>query len=94
LTLHCNPSPPHALKGGFHAPIQATYLTFLAYSGHHADDRVHRLWRYADLTVGQLQVKITKEVTLLDELSRLTGTMHQLGLTHRMDVGPDNFNGR
>jgi two-component sensor histidine kinase len=40
---------------------------------------------------GQLQVKITQEVTLLDELSRLTGTLHQLGLTHRMDVGTRQF---
>jgi two-component sensor histidine kinase len=30
-------------------------------------------------------------VTLLDELSRLTGTLHQLGLTHRMDVGTRQF---
>jgi two-component sensor histidine kinase len=30
-------------------------------------------------------------VTLLDELSRLTGTLHQLGLTHRMDVGTRQY---
>lgn len=39
----------------------------------------------------QLQQKITREVQLLDELSRLNGSLHQLGLTHRMDVGTRHY---
>lgn len=39
----------------------------------------------------QLQQKITHEVHLLDELSRLNGSLHQLGLTHRMDVGTRQY---
>ena len=35
----------------------------------------------------QLQHRITQEVELLDELSRLNGAIHQLELTHRMDLG-------
>ena len=39
----------------------------------------------------QLQQKITEEVQLLDELSRLSNAIHQLGLTHRMDVGTRQY---
>jgi len=39
----------------------------------------------------QLQQKITLEVQLLDELSRLSNAVHQLGLTHRMDVGTQQY---
>ncbi|MBL7940574.1 MAG: sensor histidine kinase [Flavobacteriales bacterium] len=39
----------------------------------------------------QLQQKITEEVRLLDELSRLSNAIHQLGLTHRMDVGTQQY---
>ncbi len=38
-----------------------------------------------------LQGKIAGEVHLLDELSRLNGSLHQLGLTHRMDVGTHQY---
>ncbi len=39
----------------------------------------------------QLQQKITQDVQLLDELSRLSGSIHQLSLTHRMDVGTRQY---
>ena len=39
----------------------------------------------------QLQQKITQEIHLLDELSRLNGSLHQLSLTHRMDVGTRQY---
>lgn len=35
----------------------------------------------------QLQERIAHEVHLLDELSRLNGSLHQLGITHRNDMG-------
>jgi len=39
----------------------------------------------------QLQQKIAKEVNLLNDLSQIGGAIHQLGLTHRMDVGTRQF---
>jgi len=39
----------------------------------------------------QLQQKITQQVNLLDDLSKLSGTMTRLGLTHRTDVGSRQF---
>jgi two-component sensor histidine kinase len=39
----------------------------------------------------ELQGTIDKEVHLLDELNRLNDAIHQLGLTHRMDVGTRQF---
>lgn len=39
----------------------------------------------------QLQQKITKEVHLLDDLSKLGGSLTQLTLTHRMDVGTRQY---
>jgi len=38
-----------------------------------------------------LQRTISENIQLLDELSRLNGSLHQLGLTHRMDVGTRQF---
>ncbi|MCB0771150.1 MAG: hypothetical protein KDC00_12185, partial [Flavobacteriales bacterium] len=39
----------------------------------------------------ELQRTIDKEVHLLDDLNRLNDAIHQLGLTHRMDVGTRQF---
>jgi len=39
----------------------------------------------------QLQQKIAKEVNLLNDLSRLSGSVTQLGLVHRIDVGTRQF---
>ncbi|MBL7952846.1 MAG: sensor histidine kinase [Flavobacteriales bacterium] len=39
----------------------------------------------------QLQQKITQEVQLLDDLNRLSGSLNQLSLTHRMDVGTRQY---
>ena len=39
----------------------------------------------------QLQQKIAKEVNLLNDLSQIGGSINQLGLTHRMDVGTRQF---
>jgi len=39
----------------------------------------------------QLQEKIAQEIHLLDDLSRLSGTLGHLSLTHRMDVGTKQY---
>lgn len=39
----------------------------------------------------QLQQKIAQEIHLLDDLSRLSGTLGQLSLTHRTDVGTRQY---
>ena len=39
----------------------------------------------------QLQQKISQEVNLLDDLSQLSGSLNQLALTHRMDVGTRHY---
>ncbi len=39
----------------------------------------------------QLQHKISHEVRLLDDLSQLSGSLDQLALTHRMDVGTRHY---
>lgn len=39
----------------------------------------------------QLQQRITQEVHLLDELSRLNDALHQLGIAHRMDISTQQF---